>query len=222
MTARILFLITAALFITGASIHAQQAFQNLNFESANPVIVQYSPYYPNVVTAASALPDWTVTIGGVAQSQVFYNDPSTGTTWVSLVGPHDPYGNAIDGNYSVLLQGFATASAISQTGLIPVGTQSLLFEGQPGYGSPTLNVLVGTQSVPFVAVGYGLYAADISAWAGQTEQLTFSVPMNSLSWEIDDISFSATSVVPEPKIVALSALGGLMLALQQPFRKRSN
>jgi len=140
MTARILFLITAALFITGASIHAQQAFQNLNFESANPVIVQNSPYYPNVVTAASALPDWTVTIGGVAQSQVFYNDPSTGTTWVSLVGPHDPYGNAIDGNYSVLLQGFATASAISQTGLIPVGTQSLLFEGQPGYGSPTLNV----------------------------------------------------------------------------------
>ena len=68
------------------SAHAQGTFQNLDFESANPIIVQGSPYYPHGVTAASAFPDWTVTIGGVQQTQVTYDDPSAGATWVSLAG----------------------------------------------------------------------------------------------------------------------------------------
>jgi hypothetical protein len=41
---------------------AQGTFQNLDFEQANPVYDMASPLYPTdpVVTAASALPAWTV------------------------------------------------------------------------------------------------------------------------------------------------------------------
>ena len=49
--------------VLGAGIslsHAQGAFQNLDFEDANPVPIVGSPYYPYAATAASALPGWSV------------------------------------------------------------------------------------------------------------------------------------------------------------------
>jgi len=208
------------------SASAQGTFQNLNFEQASPVIIVGSPYYPYEVTAASALPDWTVTEGGVQQTQITENDPSLGAPWVVLIGPNG--GNSgyapIDGYYSVLLQGSGVPQvpAISQTGLIPAGTQSLLFEAQSaGFGS--LAVDIGTQTVPFVAVGtgpnYTLYAANISAWAGETEQLTFSAQESTSglnNWEIDDISFSTQSV-PEPSPLVLTGIGTLVFALYRRF-----
>src|SRR5208282_6540402 len=112
---------------------------------------------------------------------------------------------------------FATAG-ISQTGLIPSGTQSLLFESQiaPVPFGP-LNILIGTQSVPYVEVGTGpnyiVYGANISAWAGQSEELTFSDPNDSGGWEIDDISFSPTAVAPEPSPLVLTGIGGLLFAI---------
>jgi hypothetical protein len=57
---------------------------------------------------------------------------------------------------------------------------------------------------------YTVYAANISAWAGDTEQLTFSALegyAGANNWLIDDISFSTNAVTPEPNIVALSAIG---------------
>ncbi len=42
------------------SMQAQSTFQNLDFEDANPVPIVGSPYYPYAVTAASALPGWSV------------------------------------------------------------------------------------------------------------------------------------------------------------------
>ena len=161
-----------------SSILAQGSFQNLSFEQANPGQTVESPNgYPVAynVPAANALPYWNVYYGGVQQNTVNFNSPGLGSTLVTLVGEGWP---AIDGNYSVLLQGGQTASAasITQTAAIPSGMQSLYFEAQPGGGS--LDVLIGTQTIPFTAVGtgpnYTLYGANISAWAGNTEQLTFS------------------------------------------------
>jgi hypothetical protein len=201
------------------SAQAQGTFQNLNFEQANPIPVHGTPY----VTAASALPDWTVTLDGTQQTQITENAPSLGETWVMLAGPNDPYGYApIDGNYSVLLQGIVPGStaSISQTGLIPTGTQSLYFEAEPGFGA--MDVLVGTQIVPFSAVGsgpnYTLYGANISAWAGDTEELTFSALGGSYNnWEVDDITLSTTTVTPEPSPLVLAGLGGLLFALYRRF-----
>jgi len=206
------------LLLAALSAHAQGTFQNLDFESANPM---YIPNDNPYVTAASAFPDWAVTIGGAQQTQVTYNAPSTGATWVSLVG--QGFG-AIDGNYSALLQGGVTASdaSLSQAGLIPASAQSLLFEAN---GVGPLEVLIGGQSVPYSAVGsgpnYTLYSANISAWAGDTEQLTFSALEGgggSYYWHLDDISFSPTAT-PEPNTLALIVMGGAAFAVRQ-WRKR--
>jgi hypothetical protein len=133
----------------------------------------------------------------------------------------------IDGNYSVLLTGSFPAAfpSISQTALIPSGTESLLFEAEPGNGD--LVVLVGTQPVTFAAIGsggnYTLYGANISAWAGKTEQLTFSALQFTSglnNWELDDIAFSTISITPEPGTVALTAISGLLFCARKWFARR--
>jgi hypothetical protein len=212
------------LFLAALSAQAQGTFQNLDFELANPGQTVESPNgYPVAynVPVANALPYWNVYYGDVQQNTVNFNSPGLGSTLVTLVGEGWP---AIDGNYSVLLQGGGTASAasITQTGTIPSGTESLFFEAQPGEG--ILDVLIGAQIVPITAMGnganYTLYGANISAWAGDSESLTFSA-LEDLSqpnnWEIDDISFSD---VPEPSMVALTAIGGLLFGARKWFARR--
>ena len=222
MKTRMLIISQALSVSVVLSAFAQGTFENLNFEQANPVSsgVGYPPYY---VTAASALPYWTVTIGGVQQTQVLENDPSLGSPEVMLVGPGGPTA-ALDGNYSVLLEGSDAIASISQTGLIPGGTQSLLFEAEKGFGGAgngNLSVLIGTQTLSITPLAtqptYTLYGANISAWAGQSEELTFSALEGGLNnWTIDDISFSP-GAVPEPNPLALTAIGGLLFAVYRPF-----
>jgi hypothetical protein len=207
----------AMICVLGFHASAQGTFQNLDFEEANPVIIQGSQY--NDATAASALPYWTATIGGVVQSEIPVNESSTGAPWVSLIGPGSQSGfSPIDGSYSLLLQGAASAVAISQTGLIPSGTQSLLFKTQtmPALQFGPFDVQVGNQTMQAIQVGTGpnylLYGVNISAWAGQTEQISLIDPQYSWSWELDDISFSPTAVTPEPSPLASTGIGGLLFA----------
>jgi len=205
-----------------------QTLTNLDFEQANPVIVVGSPYYPYAVTVASALPAWTVSYGISPQTQITFNSPALGSTWVTLIGTgyqgYPGIQGPIDENYSVLLQGGVTASAasISQTGLIPGSTQSLLFEAKPGPGP--LDISIDGQNIPYMVVGtganYTLYGADISTWAGDTEQLMFSALEGyggGNNWLIDDISFSTTAVAPEPSVFALTAIGGLLFGARKWF-----
>jgi hypothetical protein len=66
---------------------------------------------------------------------------------------------------------------------------------------------------------YTIFGGNISEWAGQTEQLTFSSSFQNFL--IDDISFS-TQAVPEPSPLALTGVGGLLFALYRrlaPKRK---
>jgi len=201
------------------SMNGQGTLQNLNFEQAHPGPLTGDPPSAANVPVTSALPSWSVFYGSVRQSYINVNAPSTGAPAVTLIAPG---GGPIDGNYSVLLQASGPGVSISQSSTIPSGTQTLFFEAQPGFGS--LNVLIGTQIVPIVAVGsgtdYTLYGANVSAWAGSPELLTFSA-LGDLSqpnnWELDDISFSA---VPEPGIVALTAIGGLLFSARKWFARR--
>jgi hypothetical protein len=218
-------ILLAVLLINVQIGFSQGTFQNLNFEQADPVFVS-GLYSPSEVTSASAFPGWTVLIGGVQQSVVTENDPSTGASWVELVGPGSHFGfSPIDGNYSVLLQSYGApaTAAISQSGLIPVGSESLLFKAEPPAAGPVgpLSITVGSQTVPYTEVGSGanyiLYGANISAWAGQTEALTFTDLIASGNWEIDDISFSPNAVTPEPSPPVLTGLGGLVFALHRRF-----
>jgi hypothetical protein len=67
---------------------------------------------------------------------------------------------------------------------------------------------------------YTLYGANISSWAGQTAQLSFTVfaqspYQNNEYLYLDAIQFSTQSI-PEPSAFALAALGALFLG----FRRR--
>ena len=196
-----------------------QGFVNLDFESAHIVPITGSPNYPYDIETSYAVPGWTVLIGGNSVSQITYNDPALGSTFVTLWATN---GAQISGNYSVLLQGGLTASSasISQTGLVPIAAESLLFEAQQT-GAGTLRVSLGGQNLSFIPVfggpNYTFYGADISAFAGQTEQLIFSaleVSTYANNWNIDNIQFSSSSI-PEPSVFGLLALGGLFLGLRR-------
>ena|SRR5215472_14356104 len=121
--------------------------------------------------------------------------------------------------YEWLLQGGSTApyAGIAQTGQVPVLAESLQFIADGNLANiANLQVSLGNQDLSLVvisnALNYTVYGADISAFAGQTEQLMFAA-LNAgggNNWEIDNIQFS-TSPIPEPDTLVLAAMGGLFL-----------
>ena len=99
---------------------------------------------------------------------------------------------------------------MSQTALVPAGAQLLLFKGQV-FGSPSALVIsLNGQNLSYTAISsgpnYTLYGADISAFAGQLETLSFLEPLGNAV--LDDIEFA----VPEPSTLALLGLAGAVLA----------
>jgi hypothetical protein len=214
--------LVAVISVCGFLAQAQSTFQNLNFEDANVVPISGEPFQ---LTVADALPGWTVDYGNAQQTQIAYNSTIVGgQTTVMLYANGYAGGPApvIQGNFDVFLQGgnfngLPADASISQTGVIPAGTQSLLFDASFGPTSP-LQLSIGGQQVPFSAVGsgagtgvdYTVYAANISAWAGYMEPLTFSSAGGANL--IDDITFS-TQTIPEPSPLALTAFSAVVFAL---------
>jgi hypothetical protein len=198
-----------------------QGFVNLDFEDAN-----LSGYAAGPVPTSDAVPGWTAG-GYLGPNQMLYNNITIGSPNVSIVSSASVFPSPIDGTFSVFLQGgdAPTPSAfISQTGLIPASARSLLFKAQADGGAPinSLAVSVGGQNVSFSAISagpnYTLYGSDISAVAGLTEQLTYSV-LEYYQWNIDDIQFSSSSI-PEPSVFGLITLGGLFLRLRCCYKPR--
>lgn len=201
-----------------ANVTYGQDFVNLNFENAVIVADHSSPYYPNAVNAASAIPGWTST-GFLAPNDIVYNTTSLGSTSVSIYGAAGDY-KPLEGEYSIGLYGggtMATGASISQTGFVPVDANSILFAAQ--YSGPpggTLLVSLNDQNITFSSIytgpNYTLYGGDISAFAGQVKQLRFTAPEGGNNyWEIDNIHFSP-QVIPEPNSCVLFAIGALAIA----------
>jgi hypothetical protein len=208
--------LSASLLLSGA--YGQGTFQNLGFEQA-PVDLGPSglggDYY--------SIPYWSA-ICGPYQTGVTLNDYVLDATTVSL-----QTGSPIDGTTSVLLTSssfsypYSAIASITQTGLVPSTAQSLNFKVADVLASqlsPTLPgqffVTMGGESVALQVVAnngdYTELAGDISNWAGQTAALSIGVNVPAsqdgeiyFQGEIDDISFSSTSV-PEPTTTALDAL----------------
>lgn len=228
-----LIALTGIVTLAQASRGQGTPFQNLDFELANPV----SAGQPFTVTASSALPDWTVYCGTVEQTTVFQNVTSTGQATADIFGPTSPSPGALpngapgimDGHFTVALQGGYEPSlnaivdtSLQQTGLIPVGTESLMFKAWQT-GATTLSVSIDGNNLPLINLGttanYTLWGADVSAYAGQSGLLDFTAGQqnSSLSFlELDDIAFSATSV-PEPSPLILTGVGGALFALYRRF-----
>ena len=187
--------------------YSQGAFTNLDFE--HPVL----PLNPvnSQVPAEDAIPGW------VPNTSVLYNTVSLGAPAVSLQGPGslEPI---LQGNYSVLIQGSsggAPGSAdIAQTGQVPVGALSIDLLVSTFSGPP--QVTFDGTGIPLLELGananYITLGGDISAFAGQTGELRFTVLPNSGETLLDDIQFSPTAV-PEPAAWALLAAGGALMGM---------
>lgn len=212
-------------------LQAQQ-FQNLDFESPwhNGKIAGWTASWYNEYT------DLSMPIG-----QTSYIEPSTANNLdvniVQLVGGSGGMG-AIQGAQSLFLEatpyGGSGTVSISQNGTVPAGTKSIDFLVQNPWGNdaPELGVsfegnelVLQPMSNPAIG-GVVEYAADISAFAGQTGALSISAidgpnqRMNGVNedWAvIDDVQFSSqvVSTVPEPALSGMIA--GLMCV---PFAAR--
>ncbi len=200
------------ILICADQLGLSQGFVNLNFEAAN--LSAYGAG-PAVVPVTNAIPGWSAYVGNSPQTSILYNNVALGNTSIAIFSTNG-FNGVIDGTYSINLFGGLTdtSASISQTGVVPASAQTLLFEAKPVIG--TLLVSLGGQSLSFYTLstgsGYSLYAADISAFANQTEDLTFSALQGGNNyWTIDDIQFSS-SPIPEPSTLSLIALGGLFLA----------
>lgn len=188
-----------------------QGFINLNFESTviTPVV------FPGGTRYVATVPDWTWTpvengVNGDPNT-VAFNDIALDDAAVTLQGITSPFYPAIQGNYSILLQGGSTYSedgngaSIGQTARIPNAARSITYWGG------ALQVTFNGQALSFTAVNsgpnYTVWSADISAYAGQTGQLLFTVPWQDTA-ELDNIQFSTASV-PEPCVLKLLSVCGL-------------
>lgn len=106
---------------------------------------------------------------------------------------------------------------ISQTGMVPSGTKSLLMEVRQYLG---FIVTLGGQAINMVplqtASNYTLYGGDISSFSGQLAQLSITAPPTGVPNAVllDDIVFSPNAV-PEQSELALSTLGAILLVFHR-------
>jgi hypothetical protein len=198
----------------------------LIFESAN-----VSGYLPGSdIPVADGYPDWTVSYSALGAgtniaTTVIYDEISLGGAFVSINDSNTGFGfNPIQGNFSACLFGgpsdiFSpsnpTYSTISQTGLVPNGTKTLLMDVNGG----SFMVTLGGQTIILIPLQtfltYNLYGGNITGYAGQVAQLTITAPPTGVpNMElIDNIQFS-TMAIPEPNTLALGALGGLFFGFR--------
>lgn len=202
--------------------NAQGTFQNLGFESVSTIPIPGDAY--GRVQFSPALPGWTGYIGGVVETKALYDNQFLDSSGIGILEQHSIFAQPINGNYTALLEagfgllsGQPAAAELSQTGIVPIGTQSLLFEGR-AFGTPSFTVALGGQTLSLVTLlarpNSTLYGADVHNLAGQLAELTFTVypespHINDNYLYLDSIQFS-TQPVPEPgpvvMMIGLSAL----------------
>ena len=195
---------------------AQGAFRDLDFEQAT-VVPTYtgSPF----IWAADAFPGWTAYAGGVPVNEVQLD-----SVLFDALGLDDGSSGAVppaalDGRFSAMLGGIALPGipgSIGQSGVIPAGSESLRF-----LAGGELSVYFAGHALPLQVLGSGpnaseIYAADISAYAGQYGQLLFQAGRGGIDG-LDDITFSAQAI-PEPGPAAIVGLGGVILCLRRQRR----
>lgn len=200
MKLRLLFYFGAALICVLRNASAQN-FVNLDFEEANVPPTPPDTWGP-AVNPSLAFPGWTVLPNGTTfATTTAYNDLSLGGPAIVLMGPDFPNApgyEPLQGCYSVLLQYFGTGNppALSQTGVIPPGATTISILGNAVIEINGINIPLSNGS------------GNISAFAGQTVQLTVTTPdtgtVNSPIWDyFDDIQFSP---IPEPNLTSLAVL----------------
>ena len=157
----------------------QAPFQNLDFSAA-----QIPPGTTNgsFLPVSQLLPGWSAYIGSVQENAIGYNMIYLDAAGVTLVGPGGNVALPPGNSYTAVMQasygfsGMLVPTSIVQTGLIPVTAMSLVFEAN--FNAGEWAVTIGGQNLPVtqqaITGSYVVYAGNISAYAGKTEQLQFT------------------------------------------------
>jgi hypothetical protein len=197
-----IFAISCALCLGVWHASAQGTFQNLNFEAANVPLVPTNQFGADVATS-NGIPGWTAYIGGSPVTTILHNNEYLGNADVAILGPQWYGPQILQGRYTVQLKpssaGPPTSTAIGQTGLVPMGAESLTF-----YGDGAYDVTFGGQEIPLVTLAttpnYSILGGDISAFDNQIGELR--IQGGGL---VDNIVFSTQSI-PEPSVVSLAVV----------------
>lgn len=223
-------LVFAMILLAGVRESHSQGFVNLNFESAN--VSGYSPGTFNVIPTATAFPGWTALYFTTSTTniapQVSYDVLPLGSAAISIGDTNlAQYGfGPLTGLYSAFLFGVGgTSSGLSQSGLVPTGTESLLINVSDvtGVAGGSFVVMLGGQIINMIALqsfsNHTLYGGNVASFAGQVAPLTLVAPpvgnpFAPNGWAFDSITFSS-SPVPEPGTLVLVGLGGLLLGLRR-------
>lgn len=226
--------ITTLLVSSTTLLCQAQSFEDLNFESATLVATNS---YPGLsVEFAPAFPGWDGTIGGVQTTYALANYVFLDTAAISIINSNYTGdsgllpGGVVQGQYTAILQSGVDSVnntltpanvSLSQTGLVPAGTQSLQFDAYTVFDSSgSFNVTLGGQPLALVILAnyanYTVYGANIASFADETEPLVFTVPAEiphviDEYLYLDAIQFSS-SPIPEPSTFALVAAGGMSFA----------
>jgi hypothetical protein len=216
-------LLLSALFLGSVAPAFAQQFQNLDFQEAGLFVPTNQP--AGFIDPALAFPGWTVGGGGPGAFSLstFYNLTTLSGSGISLFYWGQGHPDILDPYFiSLEFHGFGAPPTLSQTGLVPTNAKSIILDSD---AIPrNITVLLNGVAVPMYATG-GMLVGDVSAFAGELAQLTFSMPggVSSATNQINDVydiysvSFSA-SPVPEPGSLALVGLGSLLL-VRRAIRK---
>ncbi len=221
--------LTAALEVVCASAVAQ-TFQNIDFGLTH--VPNATPWGTQVLVS-EAFPFWATYFGVLPTISVGYNGVPGADGGIALITPDDTSDEGIPGHNTAFLQAgsgnFGLVSvALAQTAQFPAGTMSLLFVATPPNGGGW-QVSVGGQTIPVVEVSqvdtrFNEYEANISAFAGLTEELRFTaLPGTSgANMWLGEIQFSPMEM-PEPSTLALVGLGFVgILVLRRPTWPKHN
>jgi hypothetical protein len=200
-----------------------QGFVDVNFESVSGTPVPLN--YGVGIATTNGIPGWTATGGDFNPTYILYDTFTLGDSAISLFDTNNGFAMPVlAGRYSLWLFGGGSSPqgvSISQTATVPANAHSIQFmaEFSPGI----LMVSLGGHNLPFSALSstsdYTLFGGDVTAFAGESETLTFTVPRGiNNTVVLDDITFSA-SQVPEPR--TLSLFGGCTLLLCWHLRRQN-
>lgn len=199
---------------------AAAPFQNLGFDSANTNNpVEVFPEGWAWGQSKDLLPGWQTSGGFGAAGLIGVNASPPGNGYISLYSPNATSWPS-EGSFSLAFIPFTGEShTVSQTGDIPVDARALHFLSFDLHVTLSLN----GQAVPLVYVPRSIIRlggqvigevndvyADISSFAGQTVNLSFSTLPALSPMRVSGLD-SITFIVPEPSVLTLLAVGTLLL-----------